>query len=69
MISGDYYALPASIHEMLIVPDTGLHDVDELEAMVKEVNETQIAPDEILSDKVQHYDNKEHVLENARSFE
>lgn len=69
MIGGDYYVLPSSIHETLIVPDTGLHDVDELETMVKEVNETQVAPDEILSDKVQHYDNKEHILENARAFE
>ena len=69
MIGGDYYVLPSSIHETLIVPDTGLHDVNELEAMVKEVNETQVAPDEILSDKVQHYDNKEHILENARTFE
>ena len=69
MIGGDYYVLPSSIHETLIVPDTGLHDVNELEAMVKEVNETQVAPDEILSDKVQHYDSKEHILENARTFE
>lgn len=69
MIGGDYYVLPSSIHETLIVPDTGLHDVNELEAMVKEVNETQVALDEILSDKVQHYDSKEHILENARTFE
>ena len=65
----DYYVLPSSIHETLIVPDNSFHNVEELNAMVKEVNSTIVDPEEVLSDKVQHYDRNNHVLENAVKFE
>ena len=41
---GDFYILPSSIHEVLIVPDNGEMGLKDLEAMVKEVNATQVAP-------------------------
>ena len=43
--------LPSSIHEMMIAPyDNGI-DLDNLSAMVKEINETQVAPEERLTDR------------------
>lgn len=45
------FVLPSSIHEMMIAPyDSNLH-LDDLSAMVKEINETQVAPEERLTDR------------------
>ena len=41
----NFYVLPSSIHELLILPDNGSMQLSELEAMVREVNATQVAPD------------------------
>jgi len=61
-VGGDFFVLPSSIHELLIIPkDSGAERV-ELENMVQEVNATQVAPDEVLSDHVYEYDAKEHEL-------
>ena len=54
---------------LLILPDNGLFEVPELNAMVKEVNETQVERQEQLSDKVQFCDGKTAVMENAERRE
>lgn len=42
-------------------------DLDEyVDAMVQQVNETEVSTEDCLSDHVQHYDSKEAVIENAR---
>ena len=69
VFGGDYFVLPSSVHECLMVPDNGMHEIDALNEMVKDVNDTIVDPEEILSYKVQHYDSKAHVLENAKKFE
>lgn len=52
---GDIYILPSSIHEVLIVPvKTGM-EVNALLSMVCEVNDTQVAPEERLSNHVYTY--------------
>ena len=51
-----FYILPSSIHECLFLPDDEGADVDTLRMMVREVNETQVAPEEVLSDSVYRYD-------------
>lgn len=55
-MNGDYFVLPSSIHEVLIVPDNGDADYKELKDMVNEVNQTQVAPDEVLTGEVYSYD-------------
>lgn len=50
------FILPSSVHEILLIPDNGRMSVPELEAMVRDVNATQVAPDEVLSDNVYFYD-------------
>ena len=54
--------LPSSIHETLIIPKDAGMEFKELEQMVQEVNQTQVAPGERLSDHVYEYDAKEHEL-------
>lgn len=54
--------LPSLIHETLIIPKDAGMEFKELEQMVREVNQTQVAPGERLSDHVYKYDAKEHEL-------
>ena len=70
-IGGDFFILPSSIHEVLLLPDNGMlpkEAPEYLESMVREVNQT-LAPDERLSNMVYHYDSKAKVFETARHFE
>jgi len=60
----DFWILPSSIHETLLVP-IGIMDVSGLLQMVKEVNEAEVELCDQLSDKVQYYDRKKGTLENA----
>ena len=54
-ISGDFYILPSSVHEVIFVPANGDMDARYLIQMVKEVNATEVSPDEVLSDNVYMY--------------
>ena len=68
-LGGDFYILPSSIHEILLVKDNGQFDRAALEQMVREVNATQVAPEDKLTDSVYHYDSKEKIFELAEKFE
>jgi hypothetical protein len=67
-VHGDYYILPSSIHEMIIVPDNADMTLDGLESMVKDANSSILAEQDILTDTVYHYDATEKVFEKARGF-
>ena len=54
-VGSDFYILPSSIHETLLIPANGDMDIEYLRDMVKTVNRTEVAPDEILSDSVYFY--------------
>lgn len=51
-----YYILPSSVKEVLLVPEREYPDVEELQAMVTEVNLLVVNNEEILSDSVYRYD-------------
>lgn len=53
----------------LLLPDNGDFDAKALNAMVKEVNATEVALEDILSDKVQFCDGRTAVMENAEKRE
>lgn len=67
----DLLILPSSVSELLLVPDTGNTNmtVSDLTNIVKEVNATQLAPDEILSDTVYFYDRRQKKLMFAETKE
>lgn len=69
ILGGDFFVLPSSVHEVLLVPDNGTMELDYLEKLVRTVNAEDVVPAERLSDNVYHYDSKEHIFENARTFE
>ena len=68
-VGGDFFILPSSIHELLVVPKQDGMELSDLEAMVQEVNATQVAPEEKLSDHVYEYDAKEKELYRADKAE
>ena len=67
-MKGDYFILPSSVHEILVVPDDGNISFRELTDMVKEVNRTQVAPEDRLTDQVYHYDTADRIFEKAGTF-
>lgn len=68
-MNGDFYILPSSIHEILILPADGAFSVQELNNLVQEVNENVVALEDLLSNKVQFCDGRTAILENAEKRE
>lgn len=58
----NFYVLPSSVHECILVPDQGQYSRLELARMVREVNQTQVEEDEILSYQVYYYDRQKETL-------
>lgn len=52
----NFYILPSSVHEVILLPENNVRNADNLIRMVTEVNQTQLAPEEVLSDAVYYYD-------------
>lgn len=55
-VGGDYYIIPSSIYELIIVPASDETVREEaLNEMIREVNSTHMRPEEILSDHAYRY--------------
>ena len=53
-LNKDLFILPSSINELIVVTDVG-QDPETLHMIVKEVNRTQLKPQDILTDSVYYY--------------
>ena len=53
---------------LILLPDDGEKNYHELESMVQQINETEVAPQDRLSDSVYHYDSQERIFEKAERF-
>ena len=62
-VGGDYYVLPSSVHEVLIIPSKDRSRLPELETIVREINITAVLPQDYLSDSVYYYDRVGAFLE------
>lgn len=54
-VGGNYYVLPSSIHEFLVVPDSREIDKEALNAMVCDINATEVSVKDKLTDSIYHY--------------
>lgn len=61
-IGGSFYVIPSSIHEVLLLPADSRDEQDEIKAMIKEINDTQVRTEEILSDSLYFFDKEEGQL-------
>lgn len=68
LIGGSYYILPSSVHELILLKDDNITSSAELKNIVKEVNETEVSPDDYLSDEVYHYDINTKKFEKASTY-
>ena len=68
-LGGSFYILPSSVHEVLLLKNDQAMEVQDLENMVQEINESIVSPEEQLSDRVYHYDAKERIFELASDYE
>ncbi len=55
LVQDKLYILPSSIHEVILVPASQADNPAELAKIVQEVNLTEVAPDEVLSDSIYLY--------------
>lgn len=61
-LGADFYIIPSSIHEVLLIPDRGELDREGINEMIREVNESQLELEEILSDHAYYYSRKENRI-------
>ncbi len=62
-IKRDFFILPSSVHEVLLVPASEGLKKEDLTEMVREINKTEVSPNEVLSDIVYVYD---HSADNLK---
>ncbi len=58
-LSANLYILPSSVHEVILIPDTGCLQGEHLKEMISEVNGTRVEPEEILADSLYYFDRTE----------
>ncbi len=58
----NYYVIPSSVHEVIIIPESRAPKKCEIEEMIAEINDTQLDTEEILSYKVYYYSGEEKRL-------
>lgn len=51
-----FYIIPSSVHETLILENTGEESPEEMKSMIHEVNGQHVAAEEVLSDNLYYYD-------------
>lgn len=64
---GDFYVIPSSVHEVLLLKENDRENAEYLNRMVREVNSRQVAPEEILSNHVYRYFTEEERMEGIFS--
>ncbi len=68
-LGGDFFILPSSIHEVLVMPDNGEMSAEELKYMVTSINGDVVDPADVLTNQVYHFDAKERIFERGDKFE
>lgn len=67
-LNGDYYVLPSSKHEVILLPEEDAMPLEEMTELVQYVNRSEVSEEDFLSDQVQHYSAYARVLENAGQY-
>lgn len=63
----DFYILPSSIHELLLLPAVNAFTQEELNDMIREINLTQIPAEEVLSDRAYHSGDFSQILRQVEA--
>lgn len=55
-LQGNLFIIPSSVHEVILLKDTGKERAEDLHRLIKEVNEKHLLKEEILSDYPYYFD-------------
>lgn len=58
-LGGDLLILPSSIHEVILVRHENMGEYDKIAEFVKEINQKEVLPEDVLSDSVYWYKEKD----------
>lgn len=61
-IGGDFFILPSSIHEVILVPVTQYLKKEDLYQLVRQANHSIVSAEEVLSDSVYLYERQKHRI-------
>jgi hypothetical protein len=64
-LKSDLFILPSSIHEVILVPNDCSIDTEVLRNMVVDVNQNQVANEEVLSNQVYYYSREDDAISIA----
>lgn len=53
------YIIPSSVHKLLLIPTENTEEYAEIRSMIREINDTQVSEEEILSYSLYYYDREE----------
>ncbi len=62
LLDWDYFVLPSSVHEVLLIPSDGRFSAKELAMMVRSVNANEVSKEEQLGNRVLFYDRDDKEL-------
>ena len=62
VLKSDFYILPSSIHEVILLSARNAVDKGQLEEMVTEINQEQVPYEEVLSNHVYYYSKNENQI-------
>ena len=68
-MEGDYYILPSSVHEVLVLSKESGFTPAELRKMVMEVNREQVVPEERLGNEVYEFQGETGILQKCKITE
>ena len=61
-IRENFYIIPSSVHEVIILAESMAPKKKEIEETIRDINETQVEDEEVLSDHVYYYKKKKKTL-------
>ena len=61
-LEDDFWILPSSIHECIIIPAESAMPKEEMQEMVREINRNEVAAEDFLSDEIYRYQREFHKL-------
>jgi hypothetical protein len=61
----DLLIIPSSVHEVLILPSDEQPDAEYFSEMIRDVNETQLSDEEVLSDHAYYYSRQARMMTSA----
>lgn len=68
MAGGNFYAIPSSVHEFIILPESDKYSEEELQAMLESGNREVVSEDDILSDTIYVYDRNLGLLLSCSEY-